>query len=107
MIGQNKSPMKWEEARAVLAVGPDASVEQVRAAYLEQVRKYPPDREPDQFERVRDAYDCLRDPKAKVKQVLEGPEPNAPLTSVAGPVHMKRRFVRVAAWMAALKEKRS
>src|SRR5579862_9913321 len=99
MVDRNKSSMKWDEARAVLDVGPAATPEDVRAAYLAHVRQHPPDREPELFERIRDAYAILRDPKSKVQQIFEGPEPDGPLSEVIGPVRVKRRFVGVPAWM--------
>jgi curved DNA-binding protein CbpA len=96
-----------DEARAVLGVSTDATAEQVRAAYLDKVRQHPPDRDPEQFERVRDAYGRLRDPRARVQQVFESPDPQAPLADLLGDKPAPRRFAGTAAWMAALKEKRS
>ena len=95
------------ESRAVLGVSSDATVEQVRAAYLDKVRQHPPDRDPEQFERIRDAYGRLRDPRARVQQVFEGPEPQAPLANLLGDKRAPRRFAGTVAWMAVLKEKRS
>jgi curved DNA-binding protein CbpA len=96
-----------DAARSVLGVSADATLEQVRAAYLEKVRQHPPDRDPDQFEKIRDAYDLLRDPRSRVLQVFEGPNPMDPLTSLLGDKPAARRFAGTGAWMAALKEKRS
>ncbi len=67
-----------DEARAVLGVSHDATAEQVRAAYLEKVRQHPPDRDPEQFERIRDAFGQLRDPRSRLQQVFECPDPHAP-----------------------------
>jgi len=49
------------DPRAVLGVAPDATDEQIRAAYLRKVKEFPPDRNPVEFEQVRDAYELLRD----------------------------------------------
>jgi len=46
----------------VLGVNSDAREEDIRQRYLELVRRFPPDREPEQFARIRAAYDALRDP---------------------------------------------
>ena len=46
----------------VLGVGQDAGEEEIRAAYVRKVKEHPPDRSPEEFERIRDAYDSLRDP---------------------------------------------
>ena len=50
-----------KDARDILGVGPNATDAEIRAAYLQKVKENPPDRAPDQFERIRDAYDLLRD----------------------------------------------
>ena len=42
----------------VLGISPEATDEDIRAAYLLKVREYPPDRSPEQFEKVREAYEC-------------------------------------------------
>ena len=97
----------FDEAREVLGVSPDATAEQVRSAYLEKVRQHPPDRDPEQFERVRDAYGRLRDPRSRVQQVFEGLPPHAPLASLLGDKPPPRRFAATVVWMAVLKEKRS
>jgi DnaJ-class molecular chaperone len=100
--------MSWESARALLGVAPDASEADIRAAYLEQVRRHPPDREPEQFERVRDAYEKLRDPRQRARQVLEGPDPFAPFVELLGEQStVTRRFVEVEHWLAVMKEKRT
>lgn len=51
----------------VLELSPGSTEEQIRKAYLEQVRKYPPDRDPERFAKIRDAYDQLRDPVTRMR----------------------------------------
>src|SRR5687768_10624181 len=97
----------WEQARALLGVAADAGEVEIRAAYMEKVRQHPPDRDPEQFERVRDAYDQLRDPRLRARQVLVGPYPVLPLTSLVEGVESPRRFVAARLWLDVLKEKRS
>jgi len=102
------APIKtMDAAREVLGVAPDATLEQVRASYLEKVRQHPPDRDPEQFERIRDAYGLLRDPRSRVHQIFEGPDPKAPLVNLLDNKPAPRRFAGPAAWMAVLKEKRT
>ena len=43
----------------VLRVRPGASLEDIRRAYLEQVRLHPPEHDPEAFKRVRAAYEQL------------------------------------------------
>src|SRR3712207_4113533 len=99
--------LTWDEARALLGVAAGATEAEVRAAYLENVRLHPPDRDPEQFERVRDAYELLRDPRARARLVLEGPDPSAALTGFLDGTPTQRRFVGPEPWLAVLKERRS
>ena len=48
---------------AVLGISINASEEEIRSAYLAKVKEHPPDRSPEEFERIRDAYETLRDPR--------------------------------------------
>jgi curved DNA-binding protein CbpA len=56
-----------------------ASSAEIKRAYFEQVRLHPPEREPEEFKRIRAAYDQLRDPKLRAEadmrllQRREGP----------------------------------
>ena len=43
---------------------------EIRRRYLELVRQHPPDREPDRFAIIREAYDQLRDPVKRLKAKL-------------------------------------
>ena len=52
-----------EDPAAILGVAAQAGAATLRAAYLEKVRQFPPDRCPAEFERVRDAYAILSDPR--------------------------------------------
>ena len=45
------------DPREVLGVNQDAGEEEIRAAYVRKVKEHPPDRTPEEFERIRDAYD--------------------------------------------------
>ena len=107
MRRQKHPTAAWDEARALLGVSAEADEAEIRRAYLEKVRQHPPDRDPELFERVRDAYDRLRDPRLRARQVLAGPDPATLLTGLLGPETSSRRFVGPAPWVAVLKEKRS
>lgn len=96
--------MEWEEARQLLGVSAEAGEAEVRAAYLEKVRQHPPDRDPDLFERIRDAYDQLRDPRLRARQVLLGVNPGAPMTALLEGLRPQRRHVGAKLWLDALKE---
>lgn len=107
MRTRNSAKLGWEEAAARLGVQPGADDEALRAAYLEKVRQHPPDREPDLFESIRDAYEQLRDPALRAGQVLDGSNPAQPLPTLLDGIKPARRFVGVKPWMDVLKENRS
>lgn len=96
-----------QQAAALLGVTPGATEQQLRAAYLQKLQEHPPDRDPELFEQIRDAYEHLRNPKVRAAAVLEGPSPHAPLTSLLDGPESNRAFVASQLWIQLLKEKRS
>ncbi|MBI3923960.1 MAG: J domain-containing protein [Armatimonadetes bacterium] len=95
--------MNWFE---VLGIAPGATDEEIRAAYLRKVEEYAPDRFPQEFERVRDAYQALRDPRARARLMLESADPGAPLVTLLDGLPASRRFLGPQAWLEALKRSR-
>ncbi len=93
------------DPREVLGVPGNATEEQIRAAYLVKVKEYPPDRAPEEFEKIRDAYESLRDPRRRARNLLFAADPGAPLASLAADRAPKRRFAGPAAWLEVLKGK--
>src|SRR5438094_8911700 len=55
---------------AVLEVDRGASAAEVRHAYRQQVRAHPPERDPEGFKRVREAYEVLRSPRKRAEITL-------------------------------------
>lgn len=92
-------------ATQVLGVPENATDEQIRAAYLNKVKEHPPDRSPAEFERVRDAYETLRDPRRRARDMLFAADPYAPLTSLFASLEPERRFVGPNPWLEVLKRK--
>jgi curved DNA-binding protein CbpA len=89
----------------VLGIAPAASGEEIRAAYLRKIREHPPERDAETFERVRDAYAELRDPRERTRRRLFGEDPLQPLTNLLDGRTPLRRFAGPKAWLAALHEK--
>lgn len=89
----------------VLVVAPNASEEEIRAAYLRKVQEYPPDKAPDEFEMVRNAYEILRDPRKRTLAMLHASDPNAPLTSILDGRAPRRLFAGPQPWREVLKAK--
>src|SRR5918996_628962 len=95
-------PDPYQAARVLDLPATTASSEEVRAAYLRLVRAHPPDRDPDAFERVRDAYETLRDPERRAALLLLADDPAAPLVSLLDEGQKQRLFVGPDCWLAAM-----
>lgn len=89
----------WE----VLGVTQDSSDEAIRAAYLALVRANPPESAPDAFERIRDAYEILRDPRQRMRHMLSA-DPTESFDSLLDRHPPDRRFVGPQPWLDALEE---
>jgi len=99
--------LSFGSARKILEIEADSDEKQVRAAYLQKVRQYPPDKSPEQFERIREAYEQLCDPKLRVREALFGCDPHQPLASLFSDSGQQRQFVGPELWLEALKESKS
>jgi hypothetical protein len=93
------------DPREVLGVNQDAGEEEIRAAYVRKVKEHPPDRSPEEFERIRDAYDSLRDPRRRMRERLLSVDPLASFVSVVEGNARQRRFAGPQPWLEVLKEK--
>ncbi len=94
-----------EDPLVVLGVRADAGDEEIRSAYLRKVKQFPPDRNPSEFEQVRDAYDMLRDRRRRVQHFLFSMDPGAPLESLLGDAGSEASFAGPEPWLAVLKSK--
>jgi len=90
----------------ILGVPPGADDEQVRQAYLNQVKAFPPDRCGEEFQRIRRAYDELKDTYRRTKHLILGVDPQQPLCDLLErPVSLKHLGPKP--WLEALRELRS
>ena len=55
---------------AILELPRDADEAAIRRRYLELVRQFPPDRDPERFASIRAAYDEIRDPVRRLEAML-------------------------------------
>lgn len=60
-----------------LGVDPQASDEQIRQAYLQAVRLYTPENNPDRFRAMASAYDSIKDEERRVQWLLQSGEVEA------------------------------
>ena len=93
------------DAREILGVPPNAQDEEIRAAYLRKVKEYPPDRAPEEFERIRDAYETLRDPRRRIKELLFSANPETPFATAFAIERPEREFTNLESWLAVLRGK--
>jgi curved DNA-binding protein CbpA len=64
----------------ILGVNEDANDEAIKKAYLQKVRQYPPERAPEQFKRIRSAFEASQSLHQRLKYQLfhhEAPSINA------------------------------
>jgi len=54
----------------ILGVSHGADDETIRRAYLSLVQQFPPDRVPEKFRRIREAYDLIRDSRKRLEYEL-------------------------------------
>ena len=92
------------DARQILGVPLEAGEDEIRAAYLKAVKEYPPDRSPEQFEKIRDAYETLRDPRKRVREMLSA-RPWDPFAALFSELESERRLVGPRPWVEVLKNK--
>jgi hypothetical protein len=90
-------------AARLLGVSVGATDDELRAAYLRGIRENPPDRAPEAFERVRDAYEALRG-GGRLASLFAG-DPEAPLVTLVDAELPERRFLGPEPWLAALRRR--
>ena len=88
-----------------LGVARDADEATIRQAYLARLREFPPERAPEAFERVRDAYQALSDPGRRAALVLVA-DLNRPFASLAQPGGRKRTAAGLDVWLEVVAEAR-
>ena len=58
----------------VLGLPKDAGEAEVRARYLELVKQFPPDREPEKFREIRSAFEACKDPLSIARRLVLPPD---------------------------------
>jgi hypothetical protein len=94
-----------ENPHTIIGVTLDATPEEIRAAYLNKIKEYPPERFPAEFERVRDAYAILSDARYRSRLMLQSVNPEAPLETLLDHRNQTRHFVGPEVWLAAIGER--
>ena len=89
----------------ILGVSPAADAVEIRTAYLNKIKEYPPEKFPAEFEQVRDAYAILSDVRCRSRLMLQSADPHASLETLIDNQKPKREFVGAQAWLAAMRER--
>jgi len=89
---------------SILGVPEDSGAEEIRLAYLEKIKACPPDRAPEAFERIRDAYEMLNDPRRIAGAQLFSVDPLMPFCDLLENEEPKREFTGPGPWLAAMEE---
>ena len=67
----------------------------IRRRYLELVRQYPPDREPERFTEIHQAYEKLRDPVVRMESKLFDLESSETMADIMADVRQRLRKSRI------------
>jgi len=97
-------PSLDDSPQKILGIAQDAKAEEIRAAYLSKIKQYPPETDPAEFERVRDAYTILNDPHHRMRMMLHTAGPEAPLVKLLDNQKQNRQFVGPEAWLDAMRK---
>lgn len=81
----------------VLNLARSADEAEIRRRYLELVRQFPPDREPEKFAAIREAYESVRDPLQRLRNRLFDWKCDDTLEAVEADLLGKLRGVRIPA----------
>jgi curved DNA-binding protein CbpA len=83
------------DPHAILGLAPGASEAEVRRRYLELVRQNPPDRAPQRFAAIHEAYQRLRDPVVRLESALFDVESAETLAAIVADVRRRLRKARI------------
>jgi hypothetical protein len=67
----------------ILGLSRDAGEAEVRTRYLELVKQFPPEREPEKFREIRAAYEAAKDPLSIAERLVMPPGEDVPQWSAA------------------------
>lgn len=67
--------MNMAQALAELGLSAGADESAIRDRYRQLVKRYPPDRDPQRFQRIRQALELATNPRARAREAVLGPAP--------------------------------
>ena len=105
MANHDDIPILDEDPQDILGVPQDAGPGEIRTAYLNKIKEYPPEKFPAEFERVRDAYTMLSDARYRTRLMLRSADPEMSMEMLLDDQKQSRQFVGPGAWLAAMRER--
>jgi curved DNA-binding protein CbpA len=86
----------------VLGLAPDSTDDVIRRRYLSLVRTHTPERDPERFVAIREAYEKLRNPESRLRyRIFEaGKDDSIEALLTDAKTHLQRRRVPVATLMS-------
>ena len=91
---------------ALLGISKTADEVEIRCAYLNLVKRHPSEKDPALAEKLRAAYDLLKNPLTRAERAVLFADPAAPLTSLLEGHFGHRAFVGPRPWLNVLKNDR-
>lgn len=88
----------------LLGVDDSESDAEIRTAYQKATLAHPPDRDPVGFQRIREAWEAIRDENARLELRLFGPPRFKSFLELLDEVSEEKRYVGPGPWIATLKE---
>jgi len=93
----------------ILGLPPDANDGQIRERYLELVKRYTPEKEPRRFQEISEAFEQLKNVRARVRSRILGPleckDSEASLARLARASRPARRRVGLGELLAYISAK--
>ncbi|RJP19991.1 MAG: hypothetical protein C4527_26110 [Candidatus Omnitrophota bacterium] len=88
----------------ILDLDPNQTTDEiVRKAYMDAIRRYPPDREPEKFEQIRFAYDQIKQERDRMNLRLFGLNRKQSILEIL-PDSDERPRVGAEKWLAMIEE---
>jgi curved DNA-binding protein CbpA len=83
------------DPHAILGLSPGCGEADVRRRYLELVRQHPPDRAPQRFAAIHEAYEKLRDPVVRLESALFDLDAVGTLADIISDLRRRLRTARI------------
>jgi curved DNA-binding protein CbpA len=91
----------------VLAVAENASQDEIRKAYLQKIHRFPPEKCPNEFQAIVEAYELVKEPVARARLKLfglPGNKEHMKFSSLVEPEPPLRTKAGISAWLKVIRE---